>query len=62
MGYMVYIDDKSTRVVDTLEEAKHLAAPYIVNRRSPRIESLVAPAPSQIWIYDFDIEDWVEQR
>lgn len=59
---MVYIDDKPTSVVNSLEEAKQLAEPHIVNRLSLRIESLVAPAPSQIWIYDHRITDWVEQR
>ncbi len=62
MRYMVYIDEKLTHGVSTLEAAKQLAVPYIVNRRLLRIESLGAPTPSQFWIYDYDVEDWVEQR
>jgi hypothetical protein len=62
MGYMVYVDEKPTSsVVNSLKEAKEFAAPYIVNGPSIRIESFVAPAPSQIWIYDYQIKDWVEQ-
>lgn len=62
MGYMIYIDDKPTNVVNSLEEAKQLVGPQMVNRSSLRIESLVAPAPSQIWIYDYKVPQWVEQK
>lgn len=62
MSYMVHIDDKPTSLQNTLDEAKQLAGQCIANRPSLRIESLVAPAPSQVWIYDHQIDDWVEQR
>ncbi|MDQ3773657.1 MAG: hypothetical protein M3461_04410 [Pseudomonadota bacterium] len=63
MGYVLYIDEKpTTNPVNTLEEARQLAAPHIMNRGRLKIESLVAPAPSQIWIYDYHENDWVEQR
>lgn len=56
---MVYIDDKPTSLQNSLDEAKQLAGQYIANRPSLRIESFVAPAPSQGWIYDHQIGDWV---
>lgn len=59
---MVYIDDKSPIPQNSLDEAKQLAGQYIANSPSLRIESFVAPAPSQVWIYDYQIDDWVEQR
>lgn len=62
MSYMIYIDDKPTIPQNSLDEAKQLAGQYIANRPSLRIESFVAPAPSQVWIYDYQIDDWVEQR
>jgi hypothetical protein len=63
MGYVLYTDDKpTTNPVNTLEEAKQLAAPHIMNKRPLKIASFVAPVPSQIWIYDYDENDWVEQR
>lgn len=62
MGYLVYIDEKPTSdFVDSIEDAKQFAAPFIVNKPSLRIESFVAPAPSQILIYDHQINEWVEQ-
>lgn len=61
-GYILYIDEKpSTNPVNTLVEAKQLAAPHIINRRSLKIVSLVQLAPSQTWVYDYPEEDWVEQ-
>lgn len=61
MSYMIYIDDKPTILQNSLNEAKQLAGQYIANSPSLRIESFVAPAPSQVWIYDYQIGDWVEQ-
>lgn len=62
MSHMVYINDKPTSLQNSLDEAKQLAGQYIANRPSLRIESLVSQAPSQVWIYDHHIDDWVEQR
>lgn len=61
MGYMLYINDNPEAPVYSLNEAKQSAAPHILNRASLRIESFVAPAPSQIWTYDYKEMDWVEK-
>ncbi len=62
MGYMLYINDKPEAPVNSLKEAQHSAAPHMLNKPSLRIESFVAPAQSQTWIYDHQIKDWVEQK
>ncbi|MGO9139728.1 MAG: hypothetical protein ACLP9S_05200 [Syntrophales bacterium] len=61
MSYILYIDGNPTQMVNSLEKAKQLAEPYITDRKTLRIESLVAPARSEIWIYDSKDKDWVEQ-
>lgn len=60
-NYMLYVDEKPTRVVNSLEEARQLAAPHVAKKIPLKIESYVAPAPSQIWIYDYSLDDWVKQ-
>jgi len=62
MGFMLYVDDKLTAVGKSLEEAKRLAEPYLTDTRQLRIESAVAPAPTQIWNYHYDIRMWVERN
>jgi hypothetical protein len=62
MGYIVYVDGDATKVGRSLEEAKRLAEEHMVNKQPLRIESAVAPAPSQIWNYDYEIRAWVERK
>ena len=61
MGYLLIVDDKATTMSDSLGIAKKEAISIIQNKIPVRIESFVAPAESQIWIYDYSIKDWVEQ-
>lgn len=62
MGYMVYVEGKATKVGRSPEEAKRLAEEYMPKRCPLKIESSVAPAPTQVWNYDYDNRSWVEQK
>ena len=62
MGYIVYVNGNATKVGRSLEEAKRLAEEHMVNRQPLRIESAVAPAPGQVWNYDYQIRAWVEGK
>ena len=62
MGFMLFVDDTFTAVGKSLDEAKRLAVPYLSGARSLRIESAVAPAPTQTWNYDHDMRTWVERK
>ncbi len=57
--YMLYINDRPQAPVNSLEEAKQLAAQHI--EQSLKIVCSAAPAASQIWTYDPLKKDWVEQ-
>jgi len=61
-GYVLYVDGRAMSVGRSLDEAKHLGTQHMASRKPLRIESAVAPAPSQIWNYDYDIAAWVERR
>ena len=61
-GYVLHVDGKAVEVGRSLEEAKRFAEKYIAKRPALRIESAVAPAPTQIWNYDHEIKAWVERR
>ena len=61
MGYQVYVDDKPIGVRESLKEAKQLAEQHMIKKLPLRIESMVAPAPSRFWNYDYDIGQWVER-
>lgn len=61
INYMLYVDEKATTVSKTLGEAQEAAEPHIANAARLKIESYAAPAPSQEWLYDYEIADWVEQ-
>jgi hypothetical protein len=61
-GYMLFVENKPHGFGQILEEAKSLAANSMSCKQQLRIESYVAPAPSQVWLYDYDIKAWVEQR
>lgn len=62
-GFVLYVNNQTKAVGISLEEAQRLAAPFIREKRPPqlRIESAVAPAPSQIWNFDHAIGQWVER-
>jgi hypothetical protein len=62
MGDILYVDERPTPGTNSFDEAKKLAKQYIKTTSPLRIESFVAPERSQIWIYDHEINDWVEQR
>lgn len=62
MGYVLYVDGKPTSVGKSLDEAQQMGKRHMSGNRPLRIESAVAPAPSQIWNYDYDIKAWVERR
>lgn len=47
MGYILYVDERLTPGTDSFNEAKKLAEQYIKTKSSLRIESFIAPAPSQ---------------
>ncbi|WP_211242883.1 hypothetical protein [Sinimarinibacterium sp. CAU 1509] len=59
---MLYVEGKPTKVSPTLKEAKEQAAAYLPAGVPLKIESHVAPAPSQAWNYDHTLQQWVEQR
>lgn len=59
-GYMLFVDDKPTQPAESFAEAKSVATPYLNSGKALRIESFIAPAPSQIWNYDSTIAQWVE--
>lgn len=61
MGYVVYVDGNATKVGRSFDEAKQLAEEYMPSKRPLRIQSAVAPAPTQTWNYDYDIGRWVER-
>lgn len=66
MHIALLVDNKIIEMTASLEQAKKLAEPYIVENRQIGIEHRESyterPAPIQIWIYDYDVRDWVEQK
>lgn len=61
-GYILYVDGTATFVAKSLHEAQQESKLYINSKKPLRIKSAVAPAPSQIWNYDYSISAWVESR
>lgn len=64
-GFVLCIDGRPIRPIAfalSLEEAKGLATKHLCRNHSFTIESYVAPAPTQRWVYDHAINNWVEQR
>jgi hypothetical protein len=51
-GYMVFANNNLVDARDTLEQAQAVAMEHVRSGTRVRIESLVAPAPSQFWYYD----------
>lgn len=61
MGIQLLVDNKLFALPDSLEQAKQLAEPCVIEKREIRIERSAWLAPIQIWIYDYKELDWVEQ-
>ena len=47
-NFLLYADDKPFTIFDTLDEAKSRAKEFIGQGKAVRIESLDAPAPSEV--------------
>jgi hypothetical protein len=56
---MLYIDSNPSGVYQSLEEAKRATEPHINEKCPLSIENPTAPAPTRIWIYDYEVNDWV---
>ena len=59
--YMLYVRDNPEAVCESPEEAQEVAKRYMSDNQTLRIESMAAPAPARIWIYDYETQGWVEQ-
>ncbi len=57
--FLLYANDKPVTIFDTLDEAKSRASEFIGQGSSVRIESFVAPAPSEMWRFDTEADAWV---
>lgn len=62
MAIALLIDDVPIGLPDSLEQAKKSAEPYIAEKRRVSIERGSTTAPMQTWIYDYQEQDWVEQK
>jgi hypothetical protein len=49
-------------MVLSLEQAKKVGKLYMNEAKQMRIESLDAPGKSEIWNFDYESKDWVEQK
>ena len=60
--FIVYINDQSSKpLVHSIAEAKQYATRHIEYKPSLRIECYSMPFLLSKWIYDYKIEEWVEQ-
>ncbi len=59
--YMLYVSDNPETVCESLAEAQEVAKRYMSDNQTLRIESMAAPAPTRIWIYNYETQAWVEQ-
>ena len=62
MDCRLYVDEKAMTAAYSLEQARRLAVPYIINRQAIKLEICVASHPTQVWAYDYDTREWVLQR
>jgi len=66
MHVALFVDNKIIEMTASVEQAKQLAEPYIVENRQVSIEHRESytekPAPIRIWVYHYDVYDWVEQK
>lgn len=58
-NFLLYADDKPVTIFDSLDSAKCRAKDFIGHGNAVRIESFVAPAPSEIWRFDTEADAWV---
>lgn len=61
-GCKLYVDEKSTTMAYSLEQARRLALPYINKRQAIKLEVSVTAHPIQVWIFDYETREWVLQR
>ena len=61
-NFQLYVNDKPVAVFDTLDEAKTRAKDFIGQGSDVRIESFVAPAPSETWRFDTEVDAWVHSK
>jgi len=61
-GCKLYVDEKSTTVAYSLDQARRLALPYINNRQAIKLEICVTSRPTQVWAYDYSNGEWVLQK
>jgi hypothetical protein len=59
-GYVLHVNGQPTSVGLSLDETKSLALQHMGSNATLQIISAVAPAPTQTWNYDYEIEQWVE--
>ena len=59
LKFLLYADDKPVNFFATLDEAKSRALEFIGQDSVVRIESFVAPAPSEMWRFDTEADAWV---
>lgn len=63
MNFHIYENGKATKgVYDTFAEAKVGAKLYMDGSPELEIHTVNSPAPVVVWIYDYEIEQWVEQK
>ena len=58
-NFHLYADDKPVTNFPNLDEAKSRAKEFIGQGKAVRIESLDAPAPSEVWRFDTEVDAWV---
>lgn len=60
--FLVYINGQSTKpLVHSIEEAKRHATRHIDYKPSLRIDCYSMPHLISQWVYDYQVEDWVEK-
>ena len=62
MDYVLFVDGKALSVHKSLQEAQGAAKPHIDRKYPVTIERCIAPAPSEIWYYDYGLPSWVKRQ
>ena len=57
--FILFVDDQLVGHFDNLVDAQQKGEEHIGSKSNLRIESLVEPAPSQTWRFDYDVKSWV---
>ncbi len=58
--FVLYENNEPVSVLGSLSEAKQ-AVQGKDNAADFRVELNAAPAKSRVWVFDYDVSDWVEQ-